>query len=139
MTRKAECCCGACVVEVSAEPALHGVCNCNNCKKRTGSAFGVSAYFWDEDVRIVSDNTEIYALANEHGQQERHFCRVCGTTLYWQVEIFKGMTGVAGGCFADNPLPDPTFYSMPDNKCGWITFSGQMKAGLKPEDIPTRG
>ncbi|MFC7047827.1 GFA family protein [Emcibacter nanhaiensis] len=138
MTRKAQCCCGACVVEVSSEPALHGVCNCNNCKKRTGSAFGISAYFWAEDVRVVSDNTAIYALSNDHGKQERHFCRNCGTTLYWQVEIFAGMTGVAGGCFAEDPLPDPTFYAMLDNKCAWVSFSEQMKAGLKPEDIPTK-
>lgn len=45
MERLAKCACGLASVKVAGEPALQSVCHCNNCKKRTGSAFGVAAYF----------------------------------------------------------------------------------------------
>ena len=51
MTRKATCCCGACSIEVEGEPDLNALCHCTNCKKRTGSAFGWSAYFADGRIR----------------------------------------------------------------------------------------
>lgn len=43
MVRTATCCCGQTSIEVSGEPVFHCVCHCDNCKRRTGSAFGVSA------------------------------------------------------------------------------------------------
>ena len=45
MERVARCSCGSASVRVSGEPIWQAVCHCNNCKQRTGSAFGVSAYF----------------------------------------------------------------------------------------------
>jgi len=41
----ATCACGQAAVTVNALPTMHGVCHCTHCKRRTGSAFGISAYF----------------------------------------------------------------------------------------------
>lgn len=41
----ATCACGQAAITVNALPTLHGVCHCTHCKRRTGSAFGNSAYF----------------------------------------------------------------------------------------------
>ena len=41
MVRRAVCCCGQATIEVEGEPAIHAVCHCDNCKRRTGSAFGI--------------------------------------------------------------------------------------------------
>ena len=45
MTRTAHCSCGALRVEVSADPDAVGVCHCGECQRRTGSVFGVGAFF----------------------------------------------------------------------------------------------
>jgi len=101
--RTAVCCCEETRVVVEGDPKLHVVCHCNNCKKRTGSAFGVSAYFLDTQVISKSGNTDIYEISNEETQQKRHFCKSCGTTLYWKITKFDAipnievMTGIAGG------------------------------------------
>ena len=50
MNRIARCCCEACEIEVAGEPVLNAICHCDNCKRRTGSAFGWSAYFADDSV-----------------------------------------------------------------------------------------
>lgn len=48
--RTATCCCWQASIGVEGEPKIHLVCHCNNCKKRTGSAFGISAYFADDPL-----------------------------------------------------------------------------------------
>ena len=53
MKRIARCCCREIGVEVEGLPWLHAVCHCDNCKRRTGSAFGVSAYFEDDQIAIL--------------------------------------------------------------------------------------
>jgi len=40
MTRTATCCCGSASITVKDDPILNGICHCNDCKRRTGSAFG---------------------------------------------------------------------------------------------------
>ena len=62
MTRTAQCACGSASISVSGEPRMHGVCHCTNCKRRTGSAFGVSAYFLRSDVTEISGEMLVYGF-----------------------------------------------------------------------------
>ena len=53
MTKTAHCCCGALRVEASADPDTVSVCHCGECQRRTGSVFGVGAFFknaYSDDV-----------------------------------------------------------------------------------------
>lgn len=126
MIRTATCCCGQASIEVENDPQVHVACHCDNCKKRTGSAFGLSAYFADSQVKSKNGDTHLYEINTDKTQQERHFCSVCGTTLYWKISRFTGMpdlspmTGIAGGCFIDDPLPEPTISSAHKQKCAWV-------------------
>ena len=61
MTRTARCCCGDCAITVEGEPTLNGLCHCTSCRKRTGSAFGWSAYFPDDKVTAKSGKMRVYA------------------------------------------------------------------------------
>lgn len=103
---------------------MHGVCHCTNCKRRTGSAFGISAYFDRAAVVSCTGETTVYAFhhSSQNHDQERHFCAKCGTTLFWYVSTLPKKIGIAGGCFADGGLPDPT-YSVTDKKReAWLTL-----------------
>lgn len=126
MHRTATCCCGQSAIEVEGDPALHLVCNCNNCKKRTGSAFGVSAYFSDSQIKNKNGSMNTYEINNDETEQQRYFCTSCGTTLYWKITRFPGipgiaeMTGIAGGCFTETPLPAPALSASNYNKCMWL-------------------
>ena len=95
MKRTARCCCEACEIVVEGEPALNAICHCDNCKRRTGSAFGWSAYFPDEKVTAVRGELQRYEVTT--APAERFFCAACGTTLYWRtVSFMVGHTGIAG-------------------------------------------
>ena len=45
MDRLARCCCGALRAEVSGDPTLVAACHCEQCQRRTGAAFGISALY----------------------------------------------------------------------------------------------
>jgi hypothetical protein len=101
-----------------------GVCHCVDCKRRTGSAFGISAYFDKRSVVSQEGETTAYRFwhdAQSH-EQVRHFCSRCGTTLFWFVSTLPERIGIAGGCFAEQGLPEPT-YSLTDAKREpWVTL-----------------
>jgi hypothetical protein len=119
LVRKAVCCCGACSIEVEGEPAVNGICHCSNCKRRTGSAFGWSAYFADRQVLSKTGALRIYTIEGAKSQQ-RWFCAACGSTLFWKIAVLPNLTGIAGGCFADMPLDAPTATVVDESRCGWL-------------------
>ena len=130
MTRNAQCCCGDCSITVEGEPVLNAICHCSSCKRRTGSAFGWSAYFADDKVVGTSGTPSVYAKEGETGYN-RYFCARCGTTLYWKSFAFLAdHTGVAGGCFAEDPLPAPAFSSFEVNRCAWVSLPEDWQRAL---------
>ena len=128
MTRKASCCCGACKIEVDGDPVLNAVCHCGNCKRRTGSAFGWSAYFPDARVKAPSGDLRLYELTG--GRQQRWFCAACGSTLLWKVAWRRSETGIAGGCFTEAPLPDPSVTVSNDGRCAWLGLPAGWRTSL---------
>ncbi len=130
MQRIAECCCGSLTIEVKGEPEIHGVCHCNDCKKRTGSAFGISAYFLKENIVSNTGLAVSYQVDNELAPQQRHFCTKCGTTLYWHVDTLPNMIGIAAGCFVEEPLLSPDTTITNENKCSWLTLPDDWKTSV---------
>lgn len=118
-TRTASCCCGASTITVVGPENFSAICHCNNCKRRTGSAFGVSVYFGEEQVVEASETTSIYATSNDNGSGERHFCTACGTTLYWRGDMFPNMVGIAGGCFPE-AIEEPKISGSHEQRLSWV-------------------
>jgi hypothetical protein len=120
----ATCACGKSSITVNAKPTMHGVCHCTNCKRRTGSAFGISAYFDRTAVVAQEGKTSVYAFhhAAQNHDQTRHFCATCGTTLYWFVSTLPKKIGIAGGCFADQNQSEPTYSVANQNRESWVSL-----------------
>lgn len=122
----ANCACGQASITVNAVPSLLGVCHCTNCKRRTGSAFGISAYFERSDVVSQAGATSVYAFhhAELGHDQERHFCTACGTTLFWYVSSMPKKIGIAGGCFEEGSLPEPDASYRDHKRLPWVALPG---------------
>jgi len=98
------CLCRAVRYRVKAEPVRTSACHCTSCQRRTGSAFGIGAYFRENDVEIVKDDgLKTYEYrSDESGRWLRpQFCTNCGSTVTWTAEALPGMRAVAGGSFDD--------------------------------------
>jgi len=75
---------------VTGEPALLGVCHCPERQRRTGSAFGVGAYYPKEQARTAGPS-KIYVRGGDSGRKiEQHFCPERGSTMFWSSQTFPG-------------------------------------------------
>lgn len=125
--RSASCCCGGLTAECIGKPARIGACHCTQCQRRTGSVFGVAAYFPREQVTLSGDH-KVFARGSDAGRHiENYFCPQCGSTVAWDLELFPGLVAVAAGCFADPHLGAPQRAVWAKYKHDWVQF---------PDSIP---
>ena len=123
MERTAQCSCGHLSVTVEGDPELVVLCNCEQCQRRTGSLFGVAAYFGKDKVTVVSGKPKTFVRGSESGRKlSMHFCPDCGSTLYWDLEMLPEQVGVAVGCFADPDFPPPQRSVWCRTKHRWFEF-----------------
>jgi hypothetical protein len=125
----ATCACGGISITLSSGPRFQAVCHCTDCKRRTGSAFGISLYFARDAVTEVAGETAVYAFRHrtQDQEQERHFCKRCGTTLYWFISTMPDKIGVAGGCFGEQALPEPGMSVSDGKRKPWVTLPPAWK------------
>jgi hypothetical protein len=126
--RTASCACGQLSVEVEGEPAVVLSCSCTQCQKRTGSVFGVSAYFAKDQVQPPRGRHAAAKRSSDAGRSlEGHFCPDCGSTVFWLAEVFPDRIGVAVGCFADPDFPAPAAAIWVQRKHHWVSFPAGMR------------
>ena len=124
--REGGCLCGALRYRVRGEPLRASVCHCRNCQRRTGSAFGIGAYFRDADVELRGSRNTYEYRSDETGRWLRmEFCPSCGNTVTWTAEALAGMRAIAGGS-----LDDPDWLKI--DRHGW-TRSKQTWVLCPPE------
>ena len=77
-----QCLCGACAWRTAGPLEKGGICHCADCRRVTGSAFGVS--FRVEKSRLTrTGETRTFSKAADSGTVlTRHFCPVCSSPLY---------------------------------------------------------
>jgi hypothetical protein len=79
------CLCGVVRYRVVGTPDPTWVCHCTLCQRRTGSAFGIAAYFADTDVEIMRGALKTYQYRSDESQRwiKTEFCPTYGTTVTW--------------------------------------------------------
>ena len=77
-------------------------CHCNACKKRTGSAYGLSVPVEAADIASFSGKTTTFVRTAESGRMVHYeFCPLCGTTVRWRLEGTSARYIFAAGAFDD--------------------------------------
>jgi hypothetical protein len=126
MTRIAHCCRGSLRAEATGEPTFVGACHCLECQRRTGSPFGVGAYFPKEQVRTEGPN-KVYVRGSDSGRKiELHFCPDCGSTVFWRAAYVPDLIGTAFGAFADPSMPGPTVSVWETTRHRWVFFDHEL-------------
>jgi len=122
-TRVARCACGGVTATVEGEPEFVVLCNCTHCQRRTGSPFGVGAYFAREAVTLAgATKAFVRAVDGTDRTLTNQFCPECGGTLYWTLDLRPKHIGIAAGHFADPDFARPTRIVWEQHKHEWITF-----------------
>ena len=98
-------------------------CHCTDCQRRTGSPFGVGAYFPLAQAKMRGATTSFTRVAESGNKFTSHFCPVCGTSVYWYPEKLAGMVGVAVGAFNDPVFPAPNRSVWERSMHSWVTIT----------------
>ncbi len=126
--RTASCACGDLQLTATGEPERVSSCSCTDCQKRTGSVFGVTAFFNSDQVQLVSGEPKTFKRGSDAGRTlSMKFCPECGTTVFWSLEEYPGRVVVAVGCFADPQFPAPERNVWAKNKHHWVKFPNSVK------------
>jgi len=126
--RFARCHCGSLSLKCSGEPTKVSMCHCEDCQRRTGSAFSIAAFFERGSVERVSGGATTFTRGSASGHPVAfHFCPNCGSSLYWEPSRMPHLIGVAVGAFADPAFPPPEQSVWTDEKHAWISLPDGMR------------
>jgi hypothetical protein len=118
---EATCACGELKVELDGDPAFVSACCCTQCQRRTGSFFGVTAFFATGQMSPVTGAERLFHRAGDSGGSLTfHFCPSCGSSVYWEPDRWPGYIGVAGGAFADVDFPSPQVVTWTETRHPWV-------------------
>lgn len=124
MQYTASCGCGGLKVSCDGAPDSIVQCHCSDCKKRTGSAFGIGAYYPASRVVIKGLSQRFVRKAASGADFIQYFCPNCATTLYWSTARHPDGLGIAVGAFDDLPDTRPTRAVFDQDRCNWLTALG---------------
>ena len=115
------CHCGAVRFRATNEPVRKAACHCRSCQRRTGSAFGMGAYFNESDVELDGELRTYEHRSDESGRWLRiEFCLNCGGTVTWTAEALPGMRAIAVGSFDDPKWFKPRRFGWMRSAHPWI-------------------
>ena len=124
---RARCQCGQLSPEVTVPSDAISACHCLDCQRRSGSPFGVIAYFSSDCVAIAGEATTYTRPTNSGATFTTGFCARCGATVWARTDKHPTLIGVPVGAFADPEFPPP-MRSVFEASChAWVEM---------PADIP---
>jgi hypothetical protein len=114
-------------VTVAGDPVAVIACHCTECQRRTGSVFGVGAYYPRAHVAI-DGASKAYRRDGQQGRKlTNHFCPECGTTVYWHAETLPDAWGIAVGAFGDPDFPLPARSVWEQSKHRWVELGPELQ------------
>jgi hypothetical protein len=128
-TRVAQCACGGVSATAEGEPDLVVLCSCVACQRRTGSPFGVGAYYKRGTVRLAgATKTFVRKVEGSDRTVTNHFCPDCGGTVYWTLDLRPQHIGIAVGSFGDPAFNPPMRAVWTEHKHEWVVLPPHMPA-----------
>jgi hypothetical protein len=104
------------------------MCHCLECQRRTGSAFGVQAWYSREQVQPAHGVAKQYARQGDSGRVVTfNFCLECGGTVFWQAEQRPDLIAIAIGMFADPTFQRPGLSVWERRQHPWTAAIGEQE------------
>ncbi len=88
------CLCGAVRIEIRGPLRDVVVCHCGQCRRQHGAPPSYTSASWP-NVTIHGEKNLKWFQSSE--QARRGFCRICGSSLFWE-PIGQGRVSISAGC-----------------------------------------
>jgi hypothetical protein len=81
--REAACSCGDLKIRLRGDPTYVSSCCCQACQRRSGSLYGVTAFFAEDQVEGTEGTaTNFHRIAESGNGLTFHFCPRCGSSVW---------------------------------------------------------
>src|SRR6185437_12008034 len=118
------CQCGEIRYRLTGEPLWLTICHCNECKRQSGGAFGMSLRMRAADVKLLHGEPKRWSRrSDEGGLVICRFCGNCGTRL-WHEPADTGFIHVKPGTLDDPSTLAPRYEAWTKRKAPWLAISG---------------
>ena len=124
---KAQCQCGRLTAELPGPTDAVVACHCVDCQRRSGSPFGVIAYYRADQVRITGEARRFERPTAEGNIFETFFCPECGSTVYVKAGKHPTAIGVPVGAIADPDFPAPARSVWEQSMHRWVAVPGDIQ------------
>lgn len=105
---------------------MTSACHCRDCQRRSGSPFGMIAYYAKQEVTLAGDATQFSRATDEGNQFTNGFCPTCGSTVWAIASRYPDKIGVPVGAFADPLFGPPTRSVFERSKHYWVAFPANV-------------
>ena len=95
---RGHCLCGAIEIEIRGKLRDVVICHCGQCRRQHGAPPGYTSAPWSNVTLRGEKNLKWYQSS---AQARRGFCRLCGSSLFWE-PVGEGRVAIAAGCL-DKP------------------------------------
>jgi hypothetical protein len=120
MTATGGCLCGAIRYEYRGEVGSAGYCHCADCRRISGSAFGVSVRVKAAGFRVVKGSPKGFTKMGDSGRPvARFFCPDCGCPLYTEPPLHPDTIFVKAGSLDDPALVKPDRQAWTRSRVDW--------------------
>jgi len=132
---QARCQCGALTAAIADDAeAMTVLCHCLDCQRRSGSPFGVMAYFPAEAVTVAGEATRYTRHTDAGNTYSNGFCPACGSTLFSIPGRYPDMIGIAVGTLTDPDFPPPARSVYEQSRHAWVTLPESMPRHSRGRD-----
>jgi len=118
------CQCGSLRFALSAMPLFTHACHCFTCRRRSGSAFGLSTFVLRDDLTLTDGEV---VMKQTSPRTRVYLCMDCGTTIYSESIEFRTTYIVRGGIFDNPDIVKPGAHLWVKRKHPWIVL---------PDNVP---
>jgi hypothetical protein len=128
MTRTATCSCGQLSVRLAGDPEQILLCHCIECQRQSGSAFGAWAFWPKSSVREIIGESRIFQRSSDTGRRmARHFCPVCGSTVFSYFESAPNAISIPLGAITDQLSMSPVASYWNRTRYRWVGIPDEFR------------
>jgi hypothetical protein len=121
------CLCGAIRYEYRGEVGSAGYCHCADCRRVSGSAFGVSVRVKAAGFRIIRGTPKGFTKTGDSGRPvTRFFCPDCGCPLYTEPPLHPDTVFLKAGSLDDPTLVKPDRQAWTRSRVSWSAIDSGL-------------
>jgi hypothetical protein len=110
-------------------------CHCDACKKRTGSAFGVSVVVDNANISNLQGETKTFTRKAESGRSvDYEFCPNCATTIRWGIKAAPNRKIFAGGAFDNMSQFTAAGEMYTETALPWVRLGFELSRSGEPDN-----